>query len=145
MPPAIDENALLAAVPRAKPYKLFPGCGGIYLEVKPSGAKYWRYRVRRSGINTTLSLGRFPETTIADALAERERIRAQSGAGLSPASVRRAEREVAKASKAPSFSVSLSPTGELTVIAGGQSLHLSARQAEVVRTALNAAAERGNP
>ena len=78
----MDENALISAIPRAKPYKLFPGCGGIYLEVRPNGAKYWRYRVRRGGINTTLSLGVFPATSMATALAERERIREQFNAGL---------------------------------------------------------------
>ncbi|EQD55301.1 phage integrase family site specific recombinase, partial [mine drainage metagenome] len=51
----IDEAALLAAGPRDKPYKLYPG-NGLYLIVQPNGAKWWRYNVRRNGINTTLSL-----------------------------------------------------------------------------------------
>jgi hypothetical protein len=31
------------AKPKPKPYKLTDG-NGLYLEVKPSGAKVWRYR-----------------------------------------------------------------------------------------------------
>jgi len=36
------------AKPRLKPYKLFDG-EGLYLELMPSGAKYWRQKYRIHG------------------------------------------------------------------------------------------------
>jgi hypothetical protein len=37
----LTDTAVRKAAPRAKPYKLADG-GGMYLEVMPTGAKYWQ-------------------------------------------------------------------------------------------------------
>ncbi|MGH8154980.1 MAG: Arm DNA-binding domain-containing protein, partial [Rhodanobacteraceae bacterium] len=87
----MDEAALLAAAPRAKRYAIYGQ--GVYLIVNPNGSKWWRMNVRRNGINTTLSLGTFPQTSIADALAEHERIRSQARMDIHPVAARRAARE----------------------------------------------------
>ncbi|MCR6661938.1 MAG: Arm DNA-binding domain-containing protein [Luteimonas sp.] len=129
----MDESALLAAEPRAKPYKIFPGARGIYLQIQPNGGKYWRYRIRRNGINTTLSLGTFPETPISAALIERDRLLAQARAGLNPSDERRAIREAAKP---PAFAVALSERGALSITIDGRPLHLSPAQTEAVRAVL---------
>lgn len=47
-----------------KPYKLFDG-EGLYLEVTPSGGKYWRVKYRYAGKERRLSLGVYPETPLA--------------------------------------------------------------------------------
>ncbi|THD10357.1 Arm DNA-binding domain-containing protein [Metallibacterium scheffleri] len=85
----IDEATLSAAEPRDKPYRVYPG-NGLYLIVLPNGAKWWRYNVRRNGINTTLSLGPFPAVSMAEALAERGILRTQARMGIDPAAARRA-------------------------------------------------------
>ncbi|EQD69668.1 phage integrase family site specific recombinase [mine drainage metagenome] len=132
----IDEAALLAAGPRDKPYKLYPG-NGLYLIVQPNGAKWWRYNVRRNGINTTLSLGAFPAVSMAEALAERGIIRTQARMGIHPAAARRAARKGATLGCAgAAFAISLSADGALSVTIGEQTLHMTRYQTEAVRAAL---------
>ena len=132
----IDESELLAAQPRAKPYTLYPG-KGIYLIVQPSGAKYWRVNVRRNGVNTTLSLGTFPETSLADAMAEKLRIRRQASMGIHPTAARRAAREGATLGSAgAAFSIALSTAGVLSITVADQTLHLTRYQTDSIRSAL---------
>ncbi|PJK14535.1 hypothetical protein CO613_05660 [Lysobacteraceae bacterium NML07-0707] len=62
------------AIRKAKdPGKLADG-GGLYLLVKATGGKWWRLDYRRpvTGKRNTLSLGTYPETTLAEARAKRE-------------------------------------------------------------------------
>jgi hypothetical protein len=45
----------------AKLVKLFDG-HGLYLEVQPTGAKFWRFRYRQAnGKETTITFGPYPE------------------------------------------------------------------------------------
>ena len=46
---ALTDTAIGAAKPKKKAYRLFDG-GGLYLEISPSGGKWWRlkYRFERS-------------------------------------------------------------------------------------------------
>ena len=41
----LNDTQCRTAKPKAKPYKL-PDGNGLYLEVKPNGAKAWRYRFK---------------------------------------------------------------------------------------------------
>ncbi len=52
------------AKPETKKYKLFDG-KGLYLEVRPNGAKYWRLKYRFLGKEKLLALGVFPETSLS--------------------------------------------------------------------------------
>ena len=132
----IDEAALLAALPREKPYKLYPG-NGLYLIVRPNGSKWWRYNVRCNGIHTTLSLGTFPDVSMAEALAERSIIRTQARMGIHPAAARRAARKGATLGSAgAAFAISLSADGALSVTVGEQTLHMTRDQTNAMRAAL---------
>lgn len=51
------------AKPKDKVYKLSDGAG-MYLQVMPNGAKYWRLRYRFGGRERQLALGVYPETTL---------------------------------------------------------------------------------
>jgi integrase len=57
-----------AAIDKSKPkeikYKLFDG-GGLFLEVMPSGNKYWKYRYRTNDKDTCVTLGKHG-TSIGD-------------------------------------------------------------------------------
>ena len=44
---ALSDTRIRNAKPSEKPYKLTDG-GGLYLEVKPTGRKLWRYRAKRT-------------------------------------------------------------------------------------------------
>ncbi|TWT20331.1 DUF4102 domain-containing protein [Luteimonas marina] len=133
----MDDTALQAAQPRDKPYKIHPGRRGVYLIVTPKGAKYWRYDLRRRGMHTTLSLGVFPETSLEDALAERDRIHAMAVMGIHPSVARRAARQGATLGCAgAAFALALSPDGELSVTVGEHILHLTRPQTDAIRSVL---------
>jgi hypothetical protein len=133
--PPLDETVLRAAKPRTKPYRLYGD--GIFVIVQPNGAKLWRCNVRRNGINTTLSLGTFPKTSLSEATAERDRIRAQARMGIHPTAARRAAREGGTLGSAGvAFSISLSAEGALSVTVGEQTLHLTRYQTNAIRSAL---------
>ena len=51
--------------------RLFDG-GGLYLEVSPSGAKYWRQKYRYSGKEKRLAHGVFPDISLKQARVRRD-------------------------------------------------------------------------
>jgi integrase len=60
-----------ALKPAAKPYKV-PDSDGLFLLVQPSGALLWRFRYKAHGIERKLSLGSFPEVSLAQARKKRD-------------------------------------------------------------------------
>lgn len=68
------------AKPRAESYRLADS-GGLFLFVTPAGGKYWRWRHRRGGREQTLSLGSYPDMSLAEARAARDEARRQIKAG----------------------------------------------------------------
>lgn len=54
--------------------KHFDGAG-LYLDVKANGARYWRLKFRFAGREKLLSLGVYPEVSLAEARTRREAAR----------------------------------------------------------------------
>lgn len=79
------------AMPREKPCKLAVG-GGLYLEVMPTGAKYWRWKYRYGGKEKRIALGVFPQVTLAQAGELRDGVRAKLRAGIDPATQRKLDK-----------------------------------------------------
>lgn len=74
-----------------KPLKL-ADANGLYLEVKPSGAKLWRYRYRIAGKENLYAIGDYPTITLAEARKARDEARELIKKGLHPAHARQNER-----------------------------------------------------
>jgi integrase len=70
-------------------FKLVDG-GGLYLFVPPIGELKWQMAYRFHGKQRTHSIGHYPTVSLAQARAEREKIREQLEAGMDPAAVKRA-------------------------------------------------------
>jgi len=79
------------AKPTDKPHRLFDG-GGLYLEVMPTGARYWRLKYRHAGKEKRLALGVFPAVSLLDARKGREDARTLLRAGTDPGAVRQADK-----------------------------------------------------
>jgi integrase len=94
--------ALKNAKPKAKTYKLFDG-GGLYLEVMPSGSRYWRLKYRVAGIEKRLALGVYPEVSLSEAREKRDAARNTIRDGRDPSAERQHERRKAKISAANTF------------------------------------------
>jgi integrase len=86
-----------------KPYKLFDG-GGLYLEVDPSGGKYWRFKYRFPK-EKRISLGVYPEVGLADARKERDKCRKQIADGIDPGVNRKAQKAARVGNAANSLEV----------------------------------------
>jgi integrase len=76
------------AKPAEKPYRLSDGLG-MYLEVTPTGAKYWRLKYRFAGKEKRLALGVFPEVSPAEARAERDKARKLLAEDIDPGELRK--------------------------------------------------------
>lgn len=59
----LNDILIKTALPKIKTYKLYDGYG-LYLEVRPSGGKYWRIKYRHAGKEQHLTLGAYPEITL---------------------------------------------------------------------------------
>lgn len=92
----LTDTAVKNAKPKDKTYTLGDG-GGMYLEVTPAGAKFWRMSYRQAnGKQNRLTFGSYPEVSLAEARAMRAAARKQIANDIDPAQVKR----VAKREKA---------------------------------------------
>lgn len=89
----LTPSAVTNAKPQAKPYKLADE-RGMYLLVKPDGAKWWRFDYRRPETRTrnTLSLGTFPDVSLRKARDSRDEARKLLADGIDPGDKRKAIR-----------------------------------------------------
>lgn len=104
IPPLTDSQCKSAKYSITGKNRLFDG-GGLYLELRKTGAKLWRMKYRRPGIKkeNLLSLGEYPETTLAKARELRAAAQALLGEGIDPALQREIDRVTAAIAAAHSF------------------------------------------
>jgi len=76
---------------RVAPNKLFDG-GGLYLLVRPDGARYWRMDYRHAGKRRTLALGDYPSVTLAAAREQRDAAKRSLASGIDPSAKRKQEK-----------------------------------------------------
>ena len=57
---------------------------GLYLEVTPSGGKFWRLKYRFNGRESTLTIGSYPEISLAQARRARDEARIQLYNNIDP-------------------------------------------------------------
>ena len=96
--------AIRKAAPTDKTQRLFDG-GGMYLELSPSGGKWWRLKYRYGGKEKRLSLGTYPDTSLADAREKRDAARKLLAAGVDPSEQRKAVKAAGEERAANSFEV----------------------------------------
>lgn len=99
---ALSDKAIRAAKPGEKPIKLFDE-RGLFLLVTPAGGKWWRLRYRYLGKEKLISLGTYPDTTLARARENRDQARTLLADGIDPSEARRSADRSKKLSAANSF------------------------------------------
>jgi len=100
---AITDTKVRQAKPTDKPYKLVDG-NGLYLEVRPTGAKFWRYRFELPpGKESKFTIGEYPAVSLAEAREIRKWAREQVRAGISPTMARANERRLAAVDASSTF------------------------------------------
>jgi integrase len=88
----LTDTAIRNARPAEKPYRLYDG-GGLYLEIRPNGNKWWRLKYRIHARENRLSLGTYPKVGLADARRRRDEAQARIAQGDDPALERRLRRQ----------------------------------------------------
>lgn len=85
-----------------KPFRLADE-KGLYLEVVPSGGKWWRLKYRIDGREKRISLGVYPDVSLADARMHRDEARKLVSAGVDPSANRKAAKQARSDANANSF------------------------------------------
>jgi len=82
-----------AAKPREKAYKLADGAG-LYLEVVPSGSRYWRMKYRFNGKEKRMAFGVYPAVSLAQARVLRDEAKKKLAEGIDPSFAKKEEKLV---------------------------------------------------
>ncbi|WP_369064245.1 tyrosine-type recombinase/integrase [Enterobacter sp. MALB-1] len=88
----LTARQISTAKPQDKPYKLADG-GGLYLLVNPNGSRYWRMKYRYAGKEKLLSIGVYPDVSLAEARDKRNEAKRLLAAGEDPSEVKQAAKE----------------------------------------------------
>jgi len=94
----LTDTAIRNAKPSEKPIKLSDG-GGLYIEIAPSGGKWWRLKYRFAGKEKRLSLGVYPDVGLKEARDRRDAAKRLLADGTDP-SVERRVRKAATVERA---------------------------------------------
>ena len=98
--PRIAKPLTDLAIKRAKsvatPRRLFDGYG-LYIEILPSGGKFWRFRYRSGGKENTITFGPYPIVTLSEARARRTDARRLLSEDIDPLKQRESEKRAALA------------------------------------------------
>ena len=98
----LTDTEIRNAKPSEKSRRLFDG-KGLHLLINPDGSKYWRLKYVYEGKERRMSLGLYPETSLAEArnLAIKERRKLKDG--IDPATARKADKQARRAKAANTF------------------------------------------
>jgi len=87
----LSDTKVRTIKPAGKPKKFFDG-GGLFLLVTPTGGKLWRLKYRFGGTEKLLSIGAYPQTSLADARQKREQANALICNGVDPSDNKKAQK-----------------------------------------------------
>ena len=126
--------------PGDKPIRRFDG-GGLYLEVAPSGGKWWRLKYRFLRKDKRLALGVYPDVGLIEARDGRDAAKQLLKRGIDPSAVRREEkaRETAErlaAKSASTVQVSVALDGAVEIWKGHALVRLKLSEAQAVKDLL---------
>lgn len=100
----LSDTAIRSAKPQEKTYLMTDG-EGMYLEITPSGGKWWRFKYRFDGKQKRLSLGTYPDTGLKEAREKRQEARKLLAAGVDPGENRKAQKAAGAGESENSFEV----------------------------------------
>jgi len=99
---ALTDLQVKKAQPKEKPYKLMDGLG-LHLQVTKTGGKWWRFKYLFEGKEKLLSLGVYPDISLAEARNRRQDARTLVAKGIDPSSDRKIVKEQKAERSANSF------------------------------------------
>lgn len=94
--------AVSNAQPGPKPRRMHD-TGGMYVEIAPTGGKWWRFSYRFGGKRKLISLGTFPSVSLKEARRRRDQARGLLDDGIDPSAQRQAAKREAVGRNLNSF------------------------------------------
>ncbi|WP_246294777.1 tyrosine-type recombinase/integrase [Piscinibacter koreensis] len=88
----LTDTKLRSLKPAEKPQRFFDG-DGPYLEVRPNGGKWWRFKYSYEGKEKRISFGTYPEVPLSLARTRRAEARQLVAAGTDPSAARKEAKE----------------------------------------------------
>jgi integrase len=98
----LTDTEIKRAKATEKAYSIGDG-GGLYLWVKPTGGKLWRWSYRFEGKEKLMSFGKYPDVSLALARDRHAEARKLLATGVDPMAQRKIEKRVQKVSSENSF------------------------------------------
>jgi hypothetical protein len=136
----LDPMLIYSLQPKAAAFKVTDE-RGLYLEVRPNGAKYWRFRFRWAGKQNTISCGVYPETSLNEARERREEARRLLADGIDPSEhgqMQRAKQRDEQARQKVETRFLLENNGALSFRLGARHVALTPAETAELRTFLDA-------
>ena len=99
---ALTDTEIKKAKAGEKAYSMGDG-GGLYLWVTPAGGKLWRWSYRFEGREKLMSLGKYPDISLAQARERHSEARKLFAAGIDPMAQRKADKTAERAAVENSF------------------------------------------
>jgi hypothetical protein len=93
---ALTDTEIKKAKTRERAYSMGDG-GGLYLWVTPAGGKLWRWSYRFERKEKLMSLGKYPDVSLAQARERHSEARRLFASGVDPMAQRKAEKTAEKA------------------------------------------------
>ena len=87
----LTDTKVRTTKPTEKAQKLFDG-GGLFLLITPTGGRLWRFKYRFGGSEKLLSIGTYPETSLAEARQRRDQASALLANGIDPSETQKAQK-----------------------------------------------------
>lgn len=92
---SLSDSECRLAKPRPGGYKLFDR-DGLYLHVTATGGKFWKVKYRFNGKEKKLSIGSYPELSLADARQETIKARSQIQQAIDPCERKQEDKRLAR-------------------------------------------------
>lgn len=101
---ALSDTSIRNAKPAEKAYKLYDS-GGLFIQITPNGGKWWRLKYRFNDKEKLLSLGTYPEVSLANAREKRDSARTllADDPPIDPSQKRKSNKAESKMNAANSF------------------------------------------
>ena len=90
--------------PKVKPYKV-SDFEGLFMTVKPTGSRLWHFKYRIDGKEKLLSIGVYPEITLAQARGKKDEARALLASGKDPGDAKKDQQRQERARRGNTFEV----------------------------------------
>lgn len=100
----LTDAAIRRIAPSEKPFKV-SDMHGLYLLVRPDGARYWRMDYRHAEKRGTLALGVYPAVSLKEARERRANARKLLDKGVNPSSFKKLTRGVGAISAGDTFKI----------------------------------------